>query len=177
MDVFTVPTVTFRLLSVPLVIPPDRRRVLHVNVTMNPTAGWIRQLLREAFPFTVAPRYLLLDRDALFSAEVRCTVEHVGVAPVRTSVHRPWQNGVAERWIGTGRRELLDHVLVLNEPHRRRVLGEFLEYYHNDRTPLSLGKDPPAPRAVCAPASPGAMVASLPRVGGLHHRYQWREAA
>ncbi len=76
-----------------------------------------------------------------------------------------------------GRRELLDHVIVLNEPHLRRLLHEYLDYYHNDRTHLSLGKDPPATRAVCAPTSPCVTVASLPRVGGLHHRYEWREAA
>ena len=91
---------TFRLLYVLLVIQHDRRRVPHVNVTMNPTAGWVRQQLREAFPFTGAPRYLLMDRDAIFSAEVRCTVEHLGVAPVRTSVQSPWQNGVRSAGLG-----------------------------------------------------------------------------
>jgi putative transposase len=92
-------------------------------------------------------------------------------------VHSPWQNGVAERWVGTCRRELLDHVIVLNEQHLQRLLQEFLRYYHTDRTHLSLGKDPPTTRAVCAPPSPLAAVASVPRVGGLHHRYEWRDAA
>jgi putative transposase len=177
MDFFTVPTLTFRLLYVLLIIQHDRRKVLHVNVTAQPTAAWVRQQLREAFPFTVAPRYLLMDRDAIFSAEVCQAVEHMGVCPVRTSFHSPWQNGVAERWIGSCRRELLDHVIVFNEEHLRRLLLEFLEHYHNDRTHLSLGKDPPTTRAVSAPTSPCATVASLPRVGGLHHRYEWRDAA
>jgi len=177
MDFFTVPTVTFRLLYVLLIIQHDRRRILHMNVTMNPSAAWVRQQLREAFPFTVAPRYLLMDRDAIFSAEVRRTVEHMGLCPVRTSVRSPWQNGVAERWIGTCRRELLDHVIVLNEQHLWRLLQEFLDYYHHDRTHLSLGKDPPATRAVCPPPSRCATVASLPRVSGLHHRYEWRDVA
>lgn len=96
---------------------------------------------------------------------------------MRTSFQSPWQNGVAERWVGSCRRELLDHVIVLSEEHLLRLLREFLAYYHNDRTHLSLSKDPPTPRAVCPPPSPHAAVISRPRVGGLHHRYEWRDAA
>ena len=118
-----------------------------------------------------------MDRDVIFSAEVCRVLRHMEVRPVRTSFQSPWQNGVAERWIGTCRRELLHYVIVLNAQHLRRLLREFLKYYHNDPTHLSLGKDPPATRAVCAPTSPCATVASLPRVGGLHHRYDWRDAA
>jgi putative transposase len=175
MDFFTVPTLTFRLLYVLLVIQYDRRRVLHVNVTANPTAAWVSQQLREAF--AVAPRYLLLDRDAIFSAAVCCVLRHLEVRPVRTSFQSPWQNGVAERWVGSCRRELLDHVMVLNEQHLRRLLQEFLEYYHHERTHLALGKDPPTTRVVCPLPSPQAAVISRPRVGGLHHRYEWRDAA
>jgi putative transposase len=172
-----VPTLTLRLLYVLLVIQHDRRRVLHVNATAHPTAAWVTQQLREAFPFERRPRYLLMDRDSIFSAEVCRGLRHMEVHPVRTSFQSPWQNGVAERWVGSCRRELLDHVIVVNEQHLRRLLREFLEYYHSDRTHLSLGKDPPLTRAVCPPPSPCATVASLPRVGGLHHRYEWREAA
>jgi len=177
LDFFTVPTLTFRLLYVLFVIQHDRRRLLHVNVTAHPSAAWVSQQLREAFPFAAAPRYLLMDRDAIFSAAVNGVLRHMEVRPVRTGFQSPWQNGVAERWVGSCRRELLDHVVVLNEEHLLRLLGQFLAYYHSDRTHLSLGKDPPMTRAVCPRASPCATVASLPRVGGLHHRYEWREAA
>jgi putative transposase len=177
MDFFSVPTLTFGLLYVLLVIQHERRKVLHVNVTASPSATWVSQQLREAFPFTPAPRYLLMDRDSIFSAAVCRVLRHMELCPVRTSFQSPWQDGVAERWIGTCRRELLDHVIVLNEEHLLRLLREFLAYYHSDRTHLSLGKDPPTTRAVCPRSSPYATVASLSRVGGLHHRYEWREAA
>jgi len=177
MDFFTVPTLTFRLLYVLFVIHHDRRRILHVNVTEHPSAAWVSQQLREAFPFECGPRYLLLDRDATFSTAVCSVLKHLEVRPVRTSFQSPWQNGVAERWVGSCRRELLDHVIVLNEEHLVRLLREFLAYYHSDQTHLSLGKDPPTTRAVCPRSSPYATVASLSRVGGLHHRYEWREAA
>jgi transposase InsO family protein len=176
-DFFIVPTVTFRLLYVLLVIQHDRRKVLHLNVTAHPTAAWVIQQLREAFPFDMKLRYLLLDRDSIFSAEVCNALRCMEVQPMRTSDQSPWQNGVAERWIGTCRRELLDYVLVLNEEHLRRLLREFLAYYHDDRCHLSLGKDPPERRAVSPRPSATAEVVSLPRVGGLHHRYEWAEAA
>ena len=115
MDFFTVPTLTFRLLYVLFIIQHDRRKVPHVNVTANPTAMWVTQQIREAFPFATAPRYLLLDRDSIFSAEVVRALTHLGVEPVRTGFRSPWHNGVAERWVGTCRRELLDHVILLNE--------------------------------------------------------------
>lgn len=177
MDFFTVPTVTFRLLYVLVVIEHDRRKVLHVNVTAHPTAAWVSQQMREAFSFGVAPRILLIDHDSIFSADVCHALQHMNVRPVQTSFRSPWQNGVVERWVGTCRRELLDHVIVLGEDHLRRLLREFLDYYHADRTHLSLGKDPPTPRAVCPAPSQLAKVAALPRIGGIHHRYEWREAA
>ena len=104
-------------------------------------------------------------------------LRHMEVRPVRTSFQSPWQNGVAERWVGSCRHELLDHVIVRNEQHLQRLLHEYLDHCHNDRTHLSLGKDPVTTRAVCPPISPRAAAASLPRVGGLHHRYEWRDAA
>ncbi len=118
-----------------------------------------------------------MDRDSIFSVEVCRVLRHMEVQPVRISLQSPWQNGVAERWVGSCRRELLDHVIVLNEQHLRRLLNEYLMYYHDDRTHLSLGKDPPTTRAVSPPPSPGAVAASLPRLGGPHHRYEWRAAA
>ena len=148
-----------------------------MNVTASPTARWVTQQLREAFPFEGAPRYLLMDRDSIFSAELGHALRRMEVCPVRTSLQSPWQNGVAERWVGSWRRELLGHVIVLNAKHLRRLLREFLDYYHDDRTHLALGKDPPSGRAVHPPPSTTARVTSVPRVGGLHHRYEWREAA
>jgi transposase InsO family protein len=177
MDFFTVPTLTFGLLYVLFIIQHNRRRILHVNVTARPTAAWVTQQLREAFPFEAASRYLLMDRDSIFSTAVCRGLRHMEVHPLRISFQSPWQNGVAERWVGSCRRELLDHVIVLNEEHLVRLLREFLAYYHSDRTHLSLGKDPPTTRAVCPLPSPCATVASLSRVGGLHHRYEWSEAA
>ncbi len=176
MDFFTVPTLTFRLLHVLFVIQHRRRKILHVKVTQHPTSAWVRQQLREAFPFDELPRYLLMDHDSIFSAAVAQAVTGMQIQPLRTSVQSPWQNGVAERWVGSCRRELLDHVIVFDEEHLRRRLSEFLDDYHNDRTHLSLGKDPPCERAVSGPSSRNARVTSVPRIGGLHHRYEWREA-
>jgi len=178
MDLFIVPTAAFRVLYVLVVIHHARRRLLHVNVTAHPTAAWILQQLREAFPLPFAERlrYLIFDRDSTFSHEVVAAVKRLGLKPVRTSSRSPWQNGVCERWIRTCRRELLAHVVVLNELHLLRLLREFVAYYHADRTHLSLGKDTPDRRAVQARPPSGEVVA-LARVGGLHHRYEWRQAA
>ena len=100
-----------------------------------------------------------------------------GVKPIRTSCQSPWQNGIAERWVGSCRRELLDHVIVLNEAHLRRLLRGYVSYYHKDRTHDSLGKETPEGRPIQARPSPVAEVVGMPRVGGLHHRYQWSKAA
>lgn len=177
MDLFTVPTATFRLLYVLVVIRHGRREVVHFGVTDHPTASWIAQQLREAFPFESAPRYLLHDRDAGFSEKVCATLRSMGVEPVRTSFRSPWQNGVVERFIGTVRRELLDYVIVLGEGHLRALLGEFIGYYHEDRTHLGIAKETPSGRPVERRPSLSATIVSLPRVGGLHRRYGWRRAA
>ena len=113
MDFFTVPTLTFGVLYCFFVIAHDRRRILHFNVTRHPTSAWVSQQLREAFPFDAAPRYLIHDRDATFSAEVLATAKILGVKSIRTSFKSPWQNGVAERFVGNCRRDLFDHVIVL----------------------------------------------------------------
>jgi putative transposase len=176
MDFFTVPTATFRVLYVWFVLHHDRRRVLHLNVTDHPTAGWVCQQLRNAFPYDTAPRFLLLDRDAIFCPRVRDTLTAMGVTPKRTSYRSPWQNGATERWVGTCRRELLDHVIVLGENHLRRLLREFT-YYHTDRCHLSLHKDTPSRRPIQHRPARDAKVIALPRLGGLYHRYEWREAA
>jgi putative transposase len=119
MDFFTVPTITFGVL---FVISHDRRRILHFNVTKHPTSSWIIQQLREAFPFGSAPRFLIFDRDAKYGLEVPTAVRSLSVSPVRTSFESPWQNGVAERWVGCCRRDVLDYIIAVDERHLKRLL-------------------------------------------------------
>ncbi|HME69013.1 MAG TPA: integrase [Myxococcota bacterium] len=126
MDFFTVSTVGFRVLYVWFVLAHGSRQVMHFNVTANPTAQWVVQQLREAFPEASAPVYLVHDRDSIFSKTVRDTIRSFGTEPVRTAYRSPWQNGTAERWVGTCRRELLDRVIVLNERHLHRRLREYV---------------------------------------------------
>ncbi len=167
-DFFTVPTVTFRLLYVFLVLRHDHRHVVQFNITTSPTARWAAQQIVEAFPFDGAPRFLLRDRDRTYSEEFSDRVENMGIEQVLTALRAPWQNPYAERIIGSIRRECLDHVIVLNEGHLHRVLTEYLEYYHNARAHLSLERNSPNPRAVEAPAG---KVMSRAFLGGLHHLY------
>ncbi len=177
MDFFTVPTVSLRVLYGFFVIAHGRRHVLHFNATFNPTAAWVIQQLREAFPYDTAPRHLLFDRDAIFSPAVVRFVKAMGTKARRISYRSPWQNPVAERWIGSCRRELLEHVVVLDQRHLIRLVHGYLTYYHDDRTHLGLNKATPNTRPITPRPSPTATIVELPRVGGLHHRYAWREAA
>ena len=169
-----MPTLTCRILFVFVVLAHDRRRILHVNVTRHPTSAWTRQQLREAFPDDATARFLLHDGDATFDAAFGRTVEAFGLTSVRTAPRSPWQNPYVERVIGSIRRECLDHVIVFNERHLRRVLRSYVTYYQRSRTHLALGKDTPEARAI-DPAGSGRIVAR-PEVGGLHHRYE-RQAA
>ena len=177
MDFFTVPTVSFQVLYVLFVIDHGRRCVLHFNLTPNPTSAWVIQQLRESFPYDTAPKYLIFDRDSTFSPTVVRFVKAMGTKPARTAYRCPWQNPVAERWIGSCRRELLEHVVVLSDGHLRQLIRSYLSYYHDDRCHLGLAKDVPTLRRVSHRPSPTAKVVAVPRIGGLHHRYEWREAA
>jgi putative transposase len=177
MDLLVVPTVSFRLLYVWFAIEHGRRRIVHFNVTPHPVAAWVVQQLRQAFPFDTAPRHLIFDRDSIFSASVVSTVKSFGTEPSRTAPRCPWQNGIAERWVGSLRRDLLDHVVVFGERHLRRLVRDYIAYYQHDRTHLGLGKATPAVRVVQQRPDGEARVVALPRVGGLHHRYEWRSAA
>ncbi len=143
MDFFTVPTVRFSLLYCFFVISHDRRRILHFNVTKRPTSLWIVQQLREAFPFESAPRFLIFDRDSKYGVEVPAAVRSLKITPIRTSFESAWQNGVAERWAASCRRNLVDHIIATNEQHLNRLLSEYVDYYHEDRTHLGLGKGTP----------------------------------
>ena len=147
-DSFVVPTVMFKVLFVFVVLAHDRRRVLHINVTDAPSAQWTAQELMEAFPWETAPRYLLRDRDAVYGVAFSRRAQSMGMDEVKTAARSPWQNPYVERLIGTLRRECLDHVVVLNGTHLRRLLSEYLIYYHGARTHLSLEKDAPEPRPV-----------------------------
>jgi putative transposase len=135
------------------------------------------QQLREAFPFETTIKYLIMDRDGIFNGKMRDCLRNMGIEPVRITARRPQENGVAERWIGSCRRDLLDHVIVLGERHLRRLVRNYVEYYQKDRTHLALGKDTPAGRPVTPKPSAKASVVSVPRIGGLHHRYEWKVAA
>src|SRR5450759_2271124 len=170
MDFFTVPTLTFGVLYCFFIISHDRRRILHFNVTRHPTSTWIAQQLREAFPYDSAPRFLLFDHDAKYGWEVPASMRSLNMTPVRTSIQSPWQNGVAERWVGSCRRDLLDHVIALDERHLKRLLSQYVSYYHDDRTHLGLDKQTPAGRV--RSLENGTLICRQ-RVGGLHHRYDW----
>ena len=176
MDFFTVPTLTFQVLYCFFVIEHERRRILHFHVTRHPTSSWVVQQLREAFPEADPYRYIILDHDAKFNREVLDFLKATGLKPKRTSIQAPWQNGLAERWVGS-RRELLDQVIPWNEQHLRRLLHEYVNYHHEDRIHDALRKDTPHRRSIEVRPSPIATVISHTRLGGLHHRYRWRIAA
>jgi putative transposase len=170
MDFFTVPTVTFSVLYCLFVISHDRRRILHANITNHPTSDWIIQQLREAFPFEASHKYLIFDRDQKFGFEVIAAVKAARIIPKQTAFRSPWENGIAERWVGSCRRDLLDHIVALNERHLKRLLSEYVRYHHQDRTHLGLEKGTPDGRTRSVASG---RVLSQERVGGLHHRYDW----
>ncbi len=147
-DFFTVHTVTFRTLYVFLVLSLDRRKIIHFNVTANPNSDWTSLQLLQAFPFDSAPRFLIRDRDGIYGQKVPDTLTNLGVEQVVISPRSPWQNGFCERIIGSIRQECLDHLIVLNGKHLRRVLKEYFTYYHESRTHLGLEKDTPDSRVV-----------------------------
>ena len=176
MDFFVVPTVRFRLLYVWFVIDHRRRRIIHFNVTTHPTALWVVQQLRESFPGDSTARYLICDNDSIFSNEVSTSIRFLGIKTKRTAYRSPWQNGTAERWVGSCKREITDHVIVFNETHLRRILRDYVTYYNRERVHTRL-QDAPEGREVELRPALDAKVVGLPRVGGLHHRYVWEEAA
>jgi len=173
-DMFVVVTATFQLLYALVFLGHARRNVIHFDVTPNPTQGWLARQITEAFPWGTAPRFLLRDRDASYGPTFRNRVQAMAIEQVVTAPRSPWQNAYVERIIGSIRRECLDHVIIFDERHLRRVLAAYFDYHHRSRTHLSLAKDCPEPRPV-QPPSAGAVVA-FPQVGGLHHRYERRAA-
>jgi putative transposase len=173
-DFFTVPTVTFLVLYVFIVLCHDRRQVVHFNVTTHPYARWAAQQIVDAFPYGEAPRFLLRDRDGIYGNYFQKRVKDMGIEEVPIAPRSPWQNPYCERVIGSIRRDCLDHVIVFNEAHLYRILTGYFHYYHHSRPHLSLDRNSPIPRCV-EPPSEGEVVA-IPQVGGLHHRYTRRAA-
>ena len=167
-DFFTVPTITMKVLFVFIVLEHGRRQVLHFNVTEPPTAAWTSQQIVEAFLDRDAPRYLIRDRDSIYSDDVRRRISAMGIEELLTASRSPWQNPYAERLIGSIRRDCLNHFVILNARHLKRALASYFGYYHGSRTHLGLDKQCPFPRQV---SSSGRIIA-IPQLGGLHHRYE-----
>src|SRR3981081_590665 len=163
-DMFVVVTATFQLVYALVVLGHERRKVIHFDVTQNPTQAWLARQVTEAFPWDTAPRFLLRDRDASYGQPFRYRVQARAIEEVVTAPRSPWQNAYVERIIGSIRRECLDHVIIFDEHHLRRALSAYFQYHHHSRTHLSLDKDCPEPRAI-QPPSAGTVVA-FPQFGG-----------
>lgn len=174
LDFFMVPTATFRVLFVLIMVTHIRRRLVHFNVTEHPTAEWTARQLLEACALEETPQYLIRDRDSVYGERFSRQATTLGIREVIIAPRSPWQNAYAERVIGSIRRECLDHVVVIGERHLLRILRKYVDYYNKSRTHLSLAKDAPRPRSVQRPSE--GRVMELPRVGGLHHEYT-RKAA
>ncbi len=173
-DFFVVPTVTFRVLFVFIVLAHARRRIVHFNVTEHPTAQWTSHQISEAFPWEAAPRFLIRDRDRVYGPPFRTRVEGMGIEEVLTAPRSPWQNPFVERVIGSVRRECLDQVIVLDERHLRRLLGDYFRHYHRWRCHRSLAMDCPEPRPVQGPER--GHVVEVAEAGGLYRHYERRAA-
>ena len=167
MDLFVVPTVGFDLLYAFVIVRLGRRDLVWINVTTNPTAEWIAHQLTEAFPWNGAPRYLIRDRDRLYGTVVTLRLRAMGIRDKPTAPAAPWQNGFAERLIGSIRRECVDHFVVLGDAHLRRILRSYARYYNDIRTHRSLDKDAPVSR----PIQRIGFINSHAILGGLHHHY------
>ena len=145
-------------------------RLLHVNVSAHPTAAWTAQQMIEALPHETGLRYLIRDRDAIYGTEFRQRVAGMNLVEVPIAFRSPWQNGYAERFVGSLRRECLDHAIALNERHVCRIVSSYARYYNRARTHLALAKDAPEPRGIQARAM--GRIVTFPEVGGLHRRYE-----
>src|SRR6202023_2891421 len=167
MELFVVPTIGFKLLYGFVIVRIDRRDLVWINVTTNPTAERIARQIAEAFPWDGAPGYMIRGRDRIYGSLVTRRLRAMGIRDKPTAPASPWQNGVAERLIGSIRRECVDHIIVLGEMHLRRVLKSYADYYNSFRTHRSLKKDAPVSRRV----QQIGVINSRSILGGLHHRY------
>ena len=166
-DLFVVPTLSFRLLYGLVIMNLGRRQIVHVSATYHPTAEWLTRQLVEAFPWETAPKHLIRDRDCAYGDAFRKRLSAMGIRNGPTAPRSPWQNGYVERVIGSIRRELLDHVIVTGERHLLRLLRDYADYYNAWRTHLGLEKDTPLRRRVQRQGT----ISSVPKLGGLHHAY------
>jgi transposase InsO family protein len=164
---FVVPTIGFDLLYAYIIVRLDRRELVWISVTTNPTAEWVARQITEAFPWNGAPHYMIRDRDRIYGAVLTRRLRAMGIRDKPTAPASPWQNGVAERLIGSVRRECLDHIIVLGEAHLRRILKSYAHYYNGVRTHRPLNKDAPVSRSV----QRSGVIGSRAILGGLHHRY------
>ena len=167
MDLFVVPTLSFDLLYALVIVRLGRRDLVWINATANPTAEWIARQITEAFPWNEAPRYLIRDQDGIYGVAVRRRLAAMGIRDRPIARGSPWQNGFAERLIGSIRRECLDHIIVVGEAHLRRILQIYAGYYNEIRTHRSLDKDAPVSRSVQRTGS----IISHAILGSLHHHY------
>jgi transposase InsO family protein len=167
MDLLVVPTINFRLLFVLVILRHERRRLISLSVTDHPTAEWIARQITEAFPWDSAPTHLIRDRDASYGHAVTKRLAAMGIRDHPIAPRSPWQNGHAERLIGSIRRECLDHIVIFGEAHLRQVLNAYAAYYNRVRTHLSLTKDAPLVRPVRGVGN----IDARPILGGLHHQY------
>ena len=167
MDLFLIPTISFRLLYGFLILRHSRRELLWLGVTAHPSAEWVARQLTEAYGWQQAPRYIIRDRDCVYGAVLARRLRAMGIRDRPIAPRSPWQNGCAERLIGSIRRDCLDHVVVFGEQHLRHLLKSYQKYYNEARTHLSLDKDAPIPRTV---QTVGQTLA-VPILGGLHHQY------
>jgi hypothetical protein len=168
MDLFVVPTIGFKLLYGLVIVRIDRRDLVWINVTTNPTAEWIARQITEAFPWDMAPRYMIRDRDRIYGTVVTRRLRAMGIRDRPAARASPWQNGFAERLIGSIRRECLDHAIICGEAHLSRNLKSYARYYDGVRTHRSLNKDAPVSRSV----QRAGVISSRPVSDGLHHHYR-----
>jgi transposase InsO family protein len=166
-DLFGVPTITFTLLFGLVVLRHERREIVSLAVTRHPTAEWLARQISEAFPWDSAPRDLIRDRDRSFGAIFRYRVQSMGIRDRPIAPRSPWQNAYVERLIGSIRRDCLDHLIIFNEAHLRRVLTTYATYYNTIRTHLALSKDAPLGRSI----QRTGIITRVPHIGGLHHAF------
>ncbi len=178
MDFFIVSTINFNILYVFFIIDHKRRIIRHLNVTNHPSAQWVIQQLRDAFPFDRVPKYLIMYRDKIFPQRVKGFLERqLGIKPKVTSYKSPRQNGIAERFVLSARTDIINHVIVFSEDHLRWLMKEYIDYYNGDRCHLSLGRDSPLGRNMQERPFESSKVKSTSKIGGLQHRYQWNQTA
>src|SRR6201988_2411948 len=167
MDLFVVPTISFRMLYGFVIVRLDRRALVWINVTTNPTAEWVARQITEAFPWDEAPHYLIRDRDRIYGRVVTRRLRAMGIRDKPIAPASPWQNGFAERLIGSIRPECLAHIIVFGEAHLRQILRSYADYYNGIRAHRSLDKDAP----VCRPVQRIGSIKSHAILGGVHHNY------